>query len=79
MEYKVNQTIEIQTTEIEDIPSFRTSGDKDQLLANVYYANPIQVIEAPQLERDEDGLTLHYDWPYDLVAHKPFMVRNRYP
>ena len=46
--------------------------------ARVGYSNPVQVITAPQLERDEGtGLTHHYDndSSYDLVANKPFMVR----
>ena len=35
------------------------------------YSNPMQVIEAPQLDASQD----YYDEPYDLVANKPFAVR----
>ncbi|MCZ0932494.1 MAG: hypothetical protein OXJ52_05010, partial [Oligoflexia bacterium] len=45
--------------------------------ANIGYSNPVQVVTAPQLERDENtGLTHHYQSSYDLVANKPFMVRT---
>ena len=64
---------------------FSDNGDRDDNFkahihvlhkgASVGYANPVQVIEAPQLERDTNNLTHHYQSSYDLVADKPFMVR----
>lgn len=39
--------------------------------ASIEYANPMQVIVAPQLNASE----YYYSWPYDLVAGKPFAIR----
>ena len=66
---------------------FSDNGDRDSNFQShihvikapeveIGYSNPMQVIEAPQIEGDQQsGDFDYYEEPYDLVANKPFVVQ----